>query len=476
MQSFIQIYSDALKRFNQNEAADQQRLILLDLYRKPINKLLFSLTPKKLAKLFPKLSDQNRIINDLAQLMSELAAGYKLIIVSTNQKSNNLKLNAVALLAINRACEQLNYMVLHAYKFYRDISTRTLNELHQLYQLTSTSNVEEKLPFVNEQLQSDISFKEYYCQILLVSISNPYGLNAEEVLDAYHMMAQLTAIVEISPLPMGAKVVAGHFYINCLSDRAPMPSVLPTIANQAQPPALVLDTKPALIVVDSLFQQAKKSDGAAEIIDIILLKKLIPYLNTSYERKQVRVPVTGNKNAYLALGLTSVHQCLSDVRGVSDNVLTLLNQAWNILNKNSAGYLVERQGVIENQPIVIGDLLSIFETNTVSEKPLMKLAFIRWLKTDSHGKTKLGLEIIEGEPIAVHYSLQENNKSEPAILMPEISRINSPASLITKVGIFAKDRTLQIKPKNKRFKFNVTVKDIIDKSDNFERFTFNDDL
>ncbi|MBE9532522.1 MAG: hypothetical protein IMF04_00220, partial [Proteobacteria bacterium] len=382
----------------------------------------------------------------------------------------------VALLAINRACEQLNYMVLHAYKFYRSIPVRALNELHQLYQLTLTSDVEEKLPFVNEQLQSDTSFKEYYCQILLVSISNPYGLNSGEVLDAYHMMAQLTAIVEVSPLPMGAKVVAGHFYINCLSDRAPMPSVLPTIANQAQPPALVLNTKPALIVVDSLFQQAKNTDGTATVIDITLLKKLIPYLNTSYERKQARVPVTGNKNAYLAIGLASVHQCLSDVDGVSDDVLTLLNQAWGILNKNSAGYLVERHGVIETQPMAIGNLLSIFEANTAGKKPLMKLAFIRWLKTDHHGKTKLGLEIIEGEPIAVHYNLQDNEKSEPAILMPEISRINSPASLITKVGIFDQGRILQIKPKNKRFQFNVTVKSLVDKSDNFERFTFNDEL
>ena len=119
LESFIQLYLDALKRFNQNETEEQQRLTLLDLYREPLNKLLFILTPAKLAKLFPNLSDQNSIITDLADLMSELAIGYKIVIVKSEQKNSNLKLNVVALLAINRACEQLSYMALHAYKFYR---------------------------------------------------------------------------------------------------------------------------------------------------------------------------------------------------------------------------------------------------------------------------------------------------------------------------------------------------------------------
>jgi len=333
--SFIQLYMDALKRFNQNEIGELQRLALLDLYREPLNKLLFSLTPVKLAKSVPNLAAQNRIINDLAELMSALAVGYKIIIVNANKKSKSLKLNAVALLAINRACEQLSYMALHAYKFYRALPSRTLNELHQLYQLTLMADVEEKQPFVNEKLQSDFTFKECYCQLLLVTISNPYGLNSGEVLDAYQMMAQLTSIVEVSPLPMGAKVVAGHFYINCLSDRPPMPSVLPTIADQAQPPALILNTKPALVVVDSLFQQVKSTGKAPGIIDIILLRQLIPYLNTSYERKKIRVPITGNKKAYLAIGLGAVHDCLSNTANSSDDAPPLLNQPWNILNKNS---------------------------------------------------------------------------------------------------------------------------------------------
>ena len=474
--SFIQLYMDALKRFNQNETEEQQRLALLDIYREPLNKLLFSLTAAKLAKLFPDLVDQNRIIDDLAELMSELAIGYKIIIVKADKKSNNLKLNTVALLAINRACEQLNYMALHAYKFYRALPARTLNELHQLYQLTLTADLEEKPPFVNKKLQSDFSFKECYCQLLLVTISNPYGLNSDEVLNAYHMMAQLTSIVEISPLPMGAKVVAGQFYINCLSDHPPMPSVLPTIAEQAQPPALILNTKPSLIVVDSLFQQAKNTGKSSGIIDIALLKQLIPYLNTSYERKQIRVRVTGNQKAYLAIGLVSVHQCLSNATNSYDDAFPLLNQSWTILNKNSAGYLVERRGVLEEQSIVIGGLLSIFEASETGRKPLIKIAFIQWMRTDQQGNTKLGLDIIEGEPIAVHYSLQNKDKSEPAILMPEISRINSPASLITRVGIFKQGNILRVRPKNKRFQFNIMLNLMVDKSDGFERFTFNDEL
>ena len=476
LESYTQLYMEALKRFHQNDINEQQRLLLLDLYREPLNQLLFSLTPSKLAKDIPHLSNRNKIIDALADVMAELAVGYKIIIVQAERKDANLTPLSIALLAINRSCEQLSYMALHAYKFYRAVPVRVFNELHQLYQLTLTVGVEQNTPFVNSKLQSESSFKDRYSQLLLISISNPYGLAAGDILNAYKIMGRLAAATEITPLPMGAKATPGHFYINCLSDRVPTPSVLPMLTNQAQPPALVLNTKPVLIAVDAFFQKVNNVQNAPNTININLLKQLTPYLNTSYERKQPRTPVTGHKHAYLTVGLEATHQCLTDANVLSEDSASP-SASWEILNKNNTGYLVSQHGVIDRQDITIEALVGVFELGSAGEKTPLQLAVVRWVRTEHDGQTKIGLDVIEGDPSAVQHSVDNTDQMRAAMFLPEISRINRSASLITATGVFEANRIVQIKPKkNKRFKFTIRLGKLIESHSGFERFTFSDEV
>ncbi|RKZ95800.1 MAG: hypothetical protein DRQ40_02755 [Gammaproteobacteria bacterium] len=472
LEKYTELYLDALKGFNQTSSNEQQQSIMLDLYRAPLNDLLFSLTPFKLSQIYPDLNDRNNIIDALTELMAELALGYKKLVIESGKKIANLTRNPIAIFAINRACEQLGYMALHAYKFNREVPNKVFNELHQLYQLALLAEVEKKIPFINQRqrLQAKSSFKERYCQILLISISNPYGLKSGEVLHAYHIMQQFSVAAQIAPLPMGAEVVAGQFYINCLADKTPLPSELPMLENQTQPPTLVLDTKPAIGIVDSLLKQASVSIESAEAIDRNVLKQLIPYFNTSYERKQKRMPVTGNAQVCLTTGLEAIHKTLMDTRSLPDDEHVAQDLSWDILNKNKTGYLLCRQDIVGNQELNVGDFVAISEVNA-TEKTLTKLACIRWIKTDFNNKTKLGLDIIEGEPMAVRYSLDSMSKIRPAILLPETSQA---ASLITMAGVFKRDKTIHIIPKKKRFQLNIMLNRLLNKNASFERFTFRD--
>jgi len=470
---FIQLYRNALKRFNLNQLDIQQRLTLLDLYRAPLNKLLFELTLDQLAKHIPELKNRNKIIDSLAELMSELAIGFKIAIMDSGKSNSHLKMNPLGLLAVNRAGEQLNYMALHAYKFHRAVPARIFHELHQLYQLTMAADIEHNVPVIDQELHAESSFKQLYSQIMLVSISNPYGLKAGDILNAYHLMEQLADETEISPLPLNAKATAGHFYINCLSDGIPTPSVLPVLDNQTQPPALVLNTKPVLAIVDSLFQQPKNDQDPTQEREKDLLKALIPYLNTSYERKQPRTEITtGSKQAYIATGLTAVHQCLNKVRSLPDNTIPDLSIPWDILNKNNSGYLLCRQNVIDHQQMTIGDFIGIFESNPKG-KVLARIAFIRWMKTSHSGKTKIGLSLIEGEPVSVHYTLDSDN-FQPALLLPEINRIRQAASLITAPDVFSTDRILTVRPKKKLFQFSMAIAQLLNKGNDYEHFSLSE--
>ncbi len=472
--AYTQTYLEALKRFNRNMLDSKERLKLLDLYRKPLNSLLFSQTIQKLAETVIESKQRLQLINDLGELMNELAMGYKIIINDAGEHTANLKLNLLAQLAMNRACEQLSYMALHAYKFYQTVPARVFKELHQLYQLGLHSNVADITPIIDKQSKALYSLHQRYAQILLVSICNPYGLKSGNVLEAYFMMEQLIDEVEILPFPKDHKATAGHFFINCLSDRTPTPTLLPVMEDQAQPPTLILNTKPLLMIADALFEHANKDQISENTINIELFKQLIPFLNTSYQRKQARIPVTGNEHVFLAFGLNAIHHCLNNLDNLTDADYKSYKSPWDILNKNSYGYLVEKRHVNNYHDLKTGDFIGIFEHKTTQQKSTARLASIRWLRTDSNDFTKTGLETLDGEPIAVQFSLKDNKQTLPALLLPESGYRNQAASLITSPGIYLSQQVLHIKTKKKHLNFTVTAEKLLEKNDDFERFTFTD--
>ena len=419
-------------------------------------------------------SQRLKIIINLTALMDELAMGYKIIINDASKHSINLKLNLIAQLAINRACEQLSYMALHAYKFYQTVPVGVFKELHLLYQLTLHANVADLTPILDKQSKALLSVHQRYAQILLVSICNPYGLTSGHVLEAYFIMEQLIDEPEILSLPKDHKATAGHFFINCLSDRTPTPTLLPIMDDQAPPPTLILNTKPLLIIADSLFRQSNKSQISDTVINIELFKQLIPFLNTSYQRKQARIPVTGNEQVFIAFGLTAIHHCLSNIDKLTDEDYKNYKSPWDILNKNSYGYLINRQHVENCHDLKIGDFVGIFERQTSTLPVVAKLASIRCLRTAPNDFTKTGLETFAGEPIAVQFSLDSGEQAHPDLLLPEMSHRNQAASLITAPGIYSPQQVLHIQTKRKRFNFTIIIDQLLDSNSNFERFTFTD--
>lgn len=470
-----QRYLDAMHRFNNNQVPPAQRLKLLDMYREPFNDLLFSLTIPKLNQLIKHRETRLKLIIDIAEVLSELATGYKIIVVETGKQNKNLKLNAVAQLAIYRAVEQLSFMALHAYKFYRKLPIRLFRELHQLYLLTLEADVADKEPFVNKHLKGDYSVSQRYCQLLLTSISNPYGLGSGDILRVYNLMIQLAPAAKLSLLTDKEQALAGHFYVNCLSDRTPTPAMLPVADDNSRPPTLILDTKTILTKVADLFEQADKHGPhhpAAE--NIKLLRQIVPYLNTSYQRKQPRLPVEGNKETFIAVGLELIHDALTQGEKLPIDNHEWLSSTWDVLNKNSYGYLVEKRKVLHAHDLIVGDFVGIFEQPESTGKLSAKLASVRWLRTDDFEQTKMGLKFIDGEAIPVYFTLENSEEKQAAFLLPEINRINQPASLITLTDTYAPNRILHIKTGKKKFNFTIKLDTLLDKNGSFERFTFHD--
>lgn len=470
---FVALYLEALQRFNNNVIDAKQRLLLLDIYREPVNKLLFELTLHKLPQKLPNSKERLQFIHDLGEVMAQLATGYKIVVLDAGEMNSKLPNNPLGQIAINRAIEQLSLLAVHAYKFYRTVPEHVFRELHQLFMLTLHHDVDDELIMMSKQLQTSISTRTRYIQMMLLTICNPYGLQDGEVLKVLATMQQLANVTEVTLYSKDSQTTAGYFHINCVSDRIPHPAVIPASDEQDATPTLLLNTKPTLTLADNVFQRAERQrvDVYAGI-DINQLKQLIPYLNTSYQRKQARTSVSGNTRTFIAVGLAKIHQSLTEVTALPDEKLPWLNKAWDILNKNSYGYLVSRYDVSGAHDLKIGDFVGIIESPEQGNRPTGKLASIRWLRTDNHGLTKMGLKFIDGDPRPVHYTVANSEQRLPAFLLPEISRINQPSTLITTTKTFQPARVIDIKTGKKRFDFSIEMETLVESNLNFERFTF----
>lgn len=474
---FTARYLDALQRLNSNDVPQVQRMKLLDIYREAFNKVLFGMTIPKLQQLVKDPNARQQLISDMGAVFAELANGYKIVVVEANAQGENLKLKPLVHMAIYRAIVQLSYLALHAYKFYRTLPAHLFRELHQLYLLMDASGIADKPVFVNNQYKEEFSVKHRYTQIMLTSICNPYGLASGDVLRCYRLMLQLAPAARTVLLPEKSEPQAGHFYINCLSHRSPVPSIVPVLDDNYRPPTIMLDTKPILARVDDLFVQADRQGEHHPAADNIqLLRQIVPFLNTSYKRKQPRVPVEGSKETFIAVGLENIHNAVKQPQPLPIADDPWLDRPWEVLNKNSYGYLVQKRKIPLGHDLKIGDFVGILDPLDNGAKPRLRLASIRWLRTDEFEQSKLGLKFIHGDPIAVSYSIADEETRQPAFLIREDMLHHQPAMLITTRGVFEQGRQLTIKTGKKRFNFTVSPERLLEQNQSFESFTFKDVL
>ncbi len=447
---------------NRQNVANKVRLELLEIYRSSIHKILFARDIAAIKRDLYASAEHLKAIKTLSLAIEELAIGYKLIINQLYLNGEKPDNSSLFLTAITRSTEQLVLHILHAYQYYRSPPTAALHELHQLYlyceasDTLQTQETAKGLPKTN-------SFFQLYTQLILTSIADPFSLNKFDVLRLFNLMNKFTDQVEISLLSDKQKnttsdfLMTGHFCIDCSSDHPPtaMAKTNIEIRNQAQ--TRLLNTQPVLLAIEKIFKHAAESASRGAFdLDIQLLKKIIPQLNTSYERKYQRLPSIHTRKINIANGIDDIHTCLkeNDINGAIE---------WNINNQGSGGIMASRDtdGCYD---LHIGDFMGVFEKDLP-----VKLASIRWLNIDNNGSTHIGLELLPGHPAAV-FCLADNNTEYPTLLLPEDEDLKQPATIIAEKGLFSPKRLLKMKGDDEPY--SVSIDKLINHTYNFEQFSF----
>ncbi|MDH5592501.1 MAG: hypothetical protein OEY48_06590, partial [Gammaproteobacteria bacterium] len=188
-----------------------------------------------------------------------------------------------------------------------------------------------------------------------------------------------------------------------------------------------------------------------------LLKKIIPQLDASYERKYLRLPSVQNRQISLADGVSAIHNCLSN-----ENIEEAYH--WIVRNQGSGGMMVSCTNMTMPS-LNIGGFMGIFEQNMQTS-----LATVRWLHIENNDTIHIGLEIHQGHPTAVTFTPDGSTEIFQGLLLPEIEDIKQPATLIVDKGIYSANRVLRIKQEQEIY--TISADTLIENTLNYEQFSF----
>lgn len=435
-------------------------LQLLEIYRAAITELLFTRDISAVKRDLNVTTENLRAIRSINELIAKLAIAYQQIIRFYYQRGETPENNKTLLLCINRAAEMLALQILHAYHYYRSAPKGAWHQLHQFYLYQEKAGTLYETVSLKEFYQSR-NFFDIYIQITLTGLADPYSLAKFDVFRLFGLMEQFTDKIELSLLSTkqinttSNFLLTGHFCIDCSDDDLPEPMVKTAVAVRASDTTRLLNTQPALLSVENIFKDAKNATHASLDTELRLLKKIIPQLNTTHERRYHRLSSGKHRNIDIAHGINAIQQSLAQA----------LTHAlpWQLANQSSGGLMAKRstEGCYH---LNIGDFIGVFE-----DEFQVKLATIKWLHIDIDGDTYIGMELIEGKPIPVFCTPDGEAEQHPALLLPA-SDPQSASTMITEKGLYSPKRKIRVKDDGEPYV--VIASGMIDSTLDYEQFNY----
>ena len=444
---------------NRAKIPANKRLTLLDIYRRPIRKLIFNRNLASIQRELSSPSEFLKAINSLSLLLEELIIGYKIIVNEAYQTGANPNSNDPFLIVISRVSELISLLVLHNYRYYRSPSVGTIHDLHQLYIYCEASNTLNKIVSIKET-SIDHSFYHSYCQIMLTNIADPYSLEKYDIFRLFNLMEKIVSKVEITRLTdeqiktNSQFQLAANFCIDCTNDQPPVSLSSVAIETRSLPQARLLNTHQVLQAIEDMTKSAQKG---AYNLDYQLLQKITPQIDASYQRKYPRMPSIKPRRVNIANGVASIYYCLNN----NDFANSL---EWNICNQSDGGIMASRKSDRYHQ-LNIGDFVGIFETDS---PPL--LTVIRWLHTDNDNTTRIGLELHSESPSAVTFTPDGETEIFQGLLLAEIDDIDQGRTLIVNKGVYSNNRVFRIKEGNETY--TIIADNLINHTLHYEQFSF----
>ncbi|MGB5261128.1 MAG: hypothetical protein WBO34_11490 [Gammaproteobacteria bacterium] len=431
----VRLVSGALTALNEQKLEAEARFRCLEVYRPTVLRLFETVDPLHIRQLSMARSRRHETTAAAAGLFDSLASGYKLTVMDLFGQAVPL-----AGQALNRAIDALGCVLHDCFRYYRDVPSTLVNELHQLYRAARRQGLlDVALP--GEEGQTGPTTATVYKFGMLLSLTDPGRLAEGEI----SLLADvLREHVDMCRVVQGGSWTgngAGLFLLDLAGDALPQ-ACMELSSPVTEGESYLLDTT---TVVAALRERLA---GIPERVrqfspEAMVLEYLAPEERGARLRREQRH--RDGRWVSLLLGLEGIHPYLLQVAGKQAVTATDTSSPMDcrVLDSSDRGMklFVEEGGAGDAR---VGDLLGIIEGEAGQET--LRLAGIRSLRVLEQGGLEAGVELIAGSAGAVNCSLPDQPESAPvpALFLPAEEESDIAATLVAERGLYEEGRALLI--------------------------------
>lgn len=506
VQAAQQIYQ-ALFTLNRMPLEADDRLVLMELYRKPVAAVAAGLQPHFARLSLPLKPRLKQLADFLCQLHMEMAHGYKHVVQAGLSERKPWESEAF-LLALERAIRYLGEVLLRSYQVYMPSPPGIWKEIHGFYRYAEQHGQERQL-LVIDGLEQGTTVTRAYLQTLLLGLCGPYQLPQNE---CHQVNAFLARWGEKAAISAGIQAVdpVGHFLINFDADHSavPFPRDVPL---QPAPSLRALNAIELARVAHDFSKRLQKGELPRTLglgfecvgaVCVDTLKRMLRFWGLAgrrqFSRHHSRLPLS------LCVGLNAVHffsdgqrpftppqtlvaipeqaaeapdRLALEVESHEERPVTAplpelfrIDSRWQVRDESAGGLSLARSGEA-GIPVRVGDVIGI-------QNPALnqwRIGAVRWVKSADPRHVEMGVEMLapHAHPLAVRPAGTDAVPFSQALLLPPIEALRQPASLLVARGTCQPGEDIEIVDSASPPR-RVRVLNVVERSSAFAQVVFAD--
>lgn len=506
VQTAQQLYQ-ALFTLNRMSLEADDRLVLMELYRKPVAAVASGLQSHFARLSLPLKPRLKQLADFLCQLHLEMAHGYKHVLAAGQDERDPWKSDAF-LLAVERSIRYLGEVLLRSYQMYMPAPPGVWKEIHGLYRYAEQHGQAHRLITI-DGFEEGTTVTQAYLQTLLLGLCGPYQLPQNECHQVNAFLARWSKKAEISAAIQAIDPV-GNFLIDFNADHpaVPFPRDVPL---NPEPALRALNAIELARVVYDFSKRLQKGEPPPALglgfecvgtacVDI--LKRMLRFWGFAGRRHYSRRH--SPRSLSLCVGLNAVHffcdgqrpftqpQAVvaipehaveppdrfsleaesQDERPVTAPLPELfrVDSHWQVRDESAGGLSLSRSGE-DGIPVRVGDVIGI-------QNPALnqwRIGAVRWVKSPDTRHVEMGVEMFapHAHPFAVRPAGTDIVPYSQALLLPPIEALRQPATLLVARGTCQPGEDIEIADSESPPR-RVRVLKVVERSSAFAQLVFAD--
>jgi hypothetical protein len=441
----VRLVQGALDSLNEQKLNPAKRFQLLEAFRYTTERLYITVDPIYMRQLNLSKSQRELATAGFEQVLLAMAGGYKILVKTLYEPATRGMSVELLGLAINRAIEQLGYVLLDNYRCYRAIPELLFTELHQLYRyaryfgLLAVTVADE-----DEGAGQSLGIAESYHAIMLLSLTDPFRLAEGEVGLLYDILKQHAGQCRVTPGSHWPGDPAGLFLLDLGSDGPPRLCAQPRQPEEDAQEPYLLDAREALHAIRERLDKTPVK-VRMQSPEAVLLRHLLPDDAAANQNRESRRPEC--RTTSLVIGLNAIHDfLLAAMPARQEDNEVASDGAWDkslscrIVDTSENGMrLVCDEG--RTGDARVGDLLGV-----VGVDQRLQLVTTRSVQIHRDAGMELGVQKIHGSCGPVYCRVQTGDEAEEirALFIPASEEDGMNATLVMATGFYEAGRRLLI--------------------------------